>query len=427
MRSKKLSLGLAMVLAMFVVATLMTATLAAAQTERVLHTFGSNSKGGVDPADSLIFDSSGNLYGIANSGGTDDEGIAYELSPKSGGGWTEHVLYSFLRNGLDGENPDSGLIFDSAGNLYGVTDSGGPDGVGTAYELSPPVPPATQWTEKVLYSFLNNGIDGQNPANNLVMDSAGNLYGTCGFGGADVVGVAFELSPTESGEWTETLLHTFHDVGGGDGSDPRSGLILDSAGNLYGSTLFGGTLGGGTVYELSPSTGGSWTETILYNFANDNTDGGFPSGGSLIFDSTGNLYGATTAGGPTSGGTVFKLSHSGGRWTEKVLHYFNSQNGTDGFNPFGSLTFDSAGNLYGTTLTGGTGSCPGTQNECGILYELRPATGLWIEKILHDFTQNGTDGYFPVGGVTPGPAGSFYGTTYYGGAFNEGTVFTVKP
>ncbi|HWY23005.1 MAG TPA: choice-of-anchor tandem repeat GloVer-containing protein [Candidatus Acidoferrum sp.] len=429
MRNKQVSLGLAAVLALFTISTLTTATYAAAQSEKVLHSFGSNSKFGVGPSSSLIFDASGNLYGTTVNGGTDNIGTAYELSPKIGGGWTEKLLYSFAKNGTDGQNPAGGLIFDSAGNLYGTTDIGGTDGVGTVFELSPPVPPATTWTEKVLYSFLNNSTDGQNPANSLVMDSAGNLYGTTGSGGVFVVGTAFELRPTAGGGWTETVLHSFHQTaGGGDGSDPRSGLILDSAGNLYGTTLFGGALGGGTVYQLSPSTGGTWTETILYSFANDKVDGGLPSGGSLILDAAGNLYGTTTAGGPAGGGTVFRLSpSSGGVWKEKVLHYFLAQSSSDGSNPFGSLTLDSAGNLYGTTLVGGTGTCPGTQQACGIVYELRPTAGLWIEKILHNFNENGSDGYFPEGGVVLGSGGSLYGNTYYGGTFNEGTVFVVKP
>jgi uncharacterized repeat protein (TIGR03803 family) len=424
MQSKKLSLGLAVVLAMFVLAALTTAPRAAAQTEKVLHSFGSNSRNGFGPGSSLTLDSAGNLYGTTVNGGA-KVGTVYELSPKSGAVYTEKVLFSFT--GLDGESPEGGVIFDSAGNLYGTTNAGGANSVGAVFELMPPVPPSTKWTEKVLYSFLNNVVDGRNPGDNLAFDGAGNLYGVTFFGGAYGVGAVFELSPTEGGDWVETLPHSFNpNVSIGDGTDPRSSLTVDSAGNLYGTTLFGGSLGNGTVYELSPSSGGTWTETILYNFANDDTDGGLPAGG-LSFDSSGNLYGTTTAGGTSSGGTVFKLTpSSGGSWSETVLYYF-SNSSHDGSYPYGNVTFDSAGDLYGTTLQGGTGTGCTNTSSCGVVYELKPTSGLWAERVIHNFTNNGNDGYYPEAGVTIGSGGILYGTTYYGGTSDEGTVFSLKP
>jgi uncharacterized repeat protein (TIGR03803 family) len=428
MRNKNVSLGLAAALAMFAIPTLMTATPAAAQAEKVLHSFGANSKGGFGPASSLTLDSAGNLYGTTFNGGNALRGTVYELSPKSGGVYTEKVLYSFSASGGDAQDPEDGLIFDSAGNLYGAAGSGGSNQAGAVFELSPPVPPSTQWTEKLVYSFLNNSVDGRNPAYNLISDSAGNLYGITLFGGAYGFGTVFELSPTAGGGWIETVLHSFDpNVSLGDGTDPRSGLTLDSAGKLYGTTRFGGSLGSGTVYKLTPSSGGTWTETILYNFANNSKDGGLPVGG-VIFDSSGNLYGTTTGGGPKGGGTVFKLTpSSGGSWTEAILHYFLFKNSSDGSYPYGNLTFDSVGDLYGTTLSGGTGvNCTNTVS-CGVVYELRPASGLWSERLVHNFTNNGTDGYYPEAGVIFGSGGSLYGTTYYGGTSGEGTVFTIKP
>jgi uncharacterized repeat protein (TIGR03803 family) len=155
-------------------------------------------------------------------------------------------------------------------------------------------------------------------------------------------------------------------------------------------------------------------------------DGGLPAGG-LTFDASGNLYGTTTQGGPKSGGTVFKLTHSsGGSWTEKVLYYFLNGNSSDGYNPICNLIFDAAGDIYGTTLIGGTGTCTKT-GGCGIVFELKPASGLWSEKVLHDFNDNGSDGYYPEAGVIGGAGGNLYGSTFYGGSFDSGTVYTVKP
>ena len=261
MRSKKLSLELTVALAVFTTAMLMTGTPAAAQTEKVLHNFGSNTKARVGPASNLIFDSAGNLYGTTVDGGNDDVGTAFELIPVTGGGWAQKVLYSFAKNGADGQGPEGGLVFDSAGNLYGTTAAGGANGVGTVFELTPPVPPSTQWTEQVLYSFLDNNMDGQNPTDSLIFDPADNLYGITLEGGRYAVGTVFELSPATSGGWTEAVVHSFSpNINGEDGYDPRSGLTIDSSGNLYGTTLFGGSLGGGTVFEFTPSTGGAWTD-----------------------------------------------------------------------------------------------------------------------------------------------------------------------
>jgi uncharacterized repeat protein (TIGR03803 family) len=210
--------------------------------------------------------------------------------------------------------------------------------------------------EKVLYNF-GNGTDGVAPQAGLVMDAAGNLYGTTYNGGTYNYGTVFELTPAAGGGWTEMVLHNFNNDGV-DGAYPHAGLIFDAAGNLYGTTHSGGTHNAscsndcGTVFELTPSAGGTWTEKVLYDFYSIRTDGAFPAS-SLIFDGAGNLYGTTIFGGASGAGngTVFELTPAaGGGWTERVLYSF----GADGIWPYAGLIFDAAGNLYGTTSFGGT-------------------------------------------------------------------------
>jgi len=203
----------------------------------------------------------------------------------------------------------------------------------------------TNWTEKVLHSFHRNGTDGYTPQASLIFDAAGNLYGTTVDGGTYRGGTVFELTPQAGGGWTETVLHSFH-RNGTDGASPYAGLVLDAAGNLYGTTVDGGTYGRGAVFELTPEAGGGWTEQVLHNFGNG-TDGAFPYAG-LVLDAAGNLYGTTCQGGTHGRGAVFELTpQAGGGWTDKVLHSFDP---TDGYYPEAGLIFDAAGNLYGTTL-----------------------------------------------------------------------------
>jgi len=430
MRGNKLSVAQATVVAILIAGPLM--SIPVASQELVLHNFGNNTKSGTAPVGQLVFDADGNLYGTTQGGGAGGVGMVFELTPIPGGGWSEKGLHSFAKNNTDGQLPGGGpLIFDPAGNLYGTTESGGTDGVGTVFELSPPTPPSTDWTEKVIYSFSNNNVDGQDPVVGLVRDSAGNLYGTTLSGGTGLSGTVFELTPTTGGGWTESLLHTFSAKGTtGDGRGGRSSLTLDSAGNLYGTTDFGGAQDEGTVYELSPSTGGTWTETVLYSFLTYQTDAWFPTGG-VTLDSAGNLYGATAAGGPGQGGAVYELTPSRtGSWSEKLLYAFDYRNKSDGTNPICNLIFDSAGNLYGTTFSGGSTTCI---SGCGIVFELKPTGSGWIERVLHNFVDNGVDGYSPAAGVTLDPAGNLYGITPYGGTFggpndqiNGGTVFEIR-
>ncbi|HWY21469.1 MAG TPA: choice-of-anchor tandem repeat GloVer-containing protein [Candidatus Acidoferrum sp.] len=394
-----------MTLTIFTVALLATCRPALAQQETILHSFNPKGGDGINPSACLILDAAGDLYGTTVSGGTYGRGTAFELIPKAGGGWTEKVLHSFIPNGKDAVNPSAGLIFDSAGNLYGTAEGGGTYGHGAVFELIPR--PRGGWAEKVLYSFFDSGIDGAVPAAGLILDSAGNLFGTTAFD------TAFELTPTASGQWKETILHEFGI--GTDGAEPYGGLVFDAAGNLYGTTFLGGAHNAGTVFELTPAPGGGWTETVLYSFSlNAFSGGAYPMAG-LVRDAAGNLYGTTN-----NNSTVFELTlTAGGNWTETVLHSFSS-NGIDGYAPMAGVIFDTAGNLYGTTTSGGL-------YLYGTVFELTPAAGgIWTETLLHDFG-NGTDGSDPRAGLIFDAAGNLYGTTYNGGAYNGGTVFQIKP
>jgi uncharacterized repeat protein (TIGR03803 family) len=268
----------------------------------------------------------------------------------------------------------------------------------------------------------------------LTFDAAGNLYGTTQEGGSYDGGTIFELTPGAGGKWTEKVLHSFGN--GTDGRFPLTSLIFDPDGNLYGTTYLGGVNGdSGTAFELSPGTGGAWTEMVLYNFCaiSGCVDGQYPGAG-LIFDSTGNLYGTTFEGG-TGGyggyGTAFELSPSGGgTWIEKVLHSFNDiQNSSEGFYPWDGLVIDSAGYLYGTTARGGADRSFNCfyNAGCGTVFELTPeANGKWKEKVLHSFTDNGSDGYGTEANLVFDAAGDLFGTTEYGGVYDDGTIFKLK-
>src|ERR1019366_2789841 len=264
-----------------------------------------------------------------------------------------------------------------------------------------------------------NGTDGNYPYAGLIFDAAGNLYGTTVQGGTYNYGTVFELTPAAGGGWTEKVLHNFN-YNGTDGAYPYAGLIFDAVGNLYGTTDGGGTYSYGTGFEVTPEAGGVWTEKVLHNFNYNGTDGANPYAG-LIFDVVGNLYGTTQGGGTYSYGTVFELTPAaGGVWTEKVLHNFNN-NGTDGAYPYAGLIFDAARNLYGTTEVGGT-------HNDGTVFELTPAGGgSWTEKVLHNFNNNGTDGADPRAGLIFDAAGNLYGTTYVGDTYNYGAVFELTP
>jgi len=368
---------------------------------------------GSDPATRLTFDSAGNAYGTTAAGGDFDLGAVFQIAPDG----TQTTLYSFA-GGNDGSDPHGGVTLDSAGNLYGTAVAGGSggscagDGCGVVFKL---MPVGGTWLETTLYSF-RGGSDGFGPGSGLVFDAAGNLFGTTPDGGKHSAGVVFELSPGARG-WKQKVIHAF--TGGNDGATGSLGLLLfDGAGNLYGIAEQGGAHGAGTVYKLSPSPRGVWQQTTLYAFKGM-PDAGFPFGG-LNWDAAGNLYGTTYFGGNSGMGSVFQLSPGpNGTWQENVL--YNFQGGTDGSLPTSTLIFDAAGNLFGTTSTGGRPSC-----DCGTVFKLTLSGGSWNEKIVHFFGK-GTDGYSPNYGLTFDPAGNLNGTTPAGGTGRHGMIFRLTP
>jgi uncharacterized repeat protein (TIGR03803 family) len=369
---------------------------AQAQSYRVLYTFNLGLYGS-GPYWGVIQDAEGNLYGTTSGGGPADRGVVFELSTTDSatelygftaadgagpaalirdpdgtffgntyyGGYgvgtvyelsgtgVETVLHGF-KGGADGAYPQSPLVQDPKGNLYGTTFSyGGPAAAGTVFEIS------NTGKFSVLYTFAG-GADGFRPSAGLVRDSEGNLYGTTAGGGAHGEGAVFKLSSTGQ----ESVLYSFK--GGTDGENPAAPLIRDAEGNLYGTTEYGGTgsLGCGTVFRVS-NTG---KETVLHRFIGTITDGCSPTAG-LVHDAQGNLYGTTFTGGQYGAGTIFEVSVRG---EETILYTFTG--GTDGGQPLAGLIQDAEGNLYGTTQYGGYAPCGSVADTsgCGVVFKLTP-------------------------------------------------------
>jgi uncharacterized repeat protein (TIGR03803 family) len=415
--------------------TLATHGRAFAATESVLHSFTGAPGDGYGPHD-LVKDGSGNLYGTTLSGGTNNRGSVFEMTP-IGSGWFESIIWDF-GGGTDGSQPQSQLILDSAGNLYGTTVSGGRYNLGTVFELSFN---GSTWSETVLWDFGNVTGDGSGPLRGVTIDPSGNLYGTTSAGGASGKGTVFELSPVGGGLWNETILLSF--AGVSDGAAPRGGVLRDPAGNLFGTAQQGGTYNSGTAFELSPPAvgGNPWTEKVLWAFGSG-TDGRGP-GAELISDSSGNLYGTTWDGGtydchcPNNfGGTIFKLTPPASpsvKWTEAVIWSLGGSSSTgsgknkvtvvDGQLPWASsLLLGSSGNLYGTAMKGGA-------HGYGIAFKLTPpsAGSTWTETILWAFS-GGLDGKSPQTGLTRiDTSSALYGSTNNGGSNQDGTVFKITP
>ncbi len=401
-------------IAMAIVAalTLTGAYMAQAQTFSVIHTF----TGGMDgaaPEAGLTLDAAGNLYGTASAGGNGFSGAVYKLTHR-GTGWTFSPLYNFA-GGDDGATPIARVIFGPNGTLYGTTsDQGMGEGVvGTVFNLGPPATVCKAvmcpWNEKVLYRFTGSGSDGFIPGyGDLLFDHSGNIYGTTINGGTNSKGTVFELTPSGGG-WTESILFN---MAASSGIYPYNGVIFDQAGNLYGTSYEGGIMSSfGSIYKLTVS-GSEWTQSTLYSLQ-EATDGSYPYAG-VIFDQAGNLYGTTSFNGPDGAGTVFEMSPSNGGWMYNVLYSFAGSEG-----PYGGVTMDAAGNLYGTTFAGGA-------NQHGSVYKLTRSGGGWTFTDLYDFT-GGNDGQGPYGTVTIDANGNLYGTTSHNGALGYGTIWEIMP
>jgi len=405
---------------LIMLATLLLASGAGAQSKyKTLHSF---TGGGADeqPLAGLIFDSAGNLYGTT-SGGDHGTGTVFKLTPNSDGSWTENVLYDFGGGGA----PQAGLIFDADGNLYSTTYDGGPTGLGTVFKLTRNSDGT--WAESVLYSFCSrsNCVDGRSVYAGVIFDHAANLYGTTWLGGAGGQGTVFKLTRHSNGSWTESVIHSFD---GRDGANPGASLIFDLTGNLYGTTYMGGSSGMGVVFQLAPKSDGTWKESVIHSFGG--MDGALPYA-SLVFDQSGNLYGTTTSGGGCnvggSGcGVVFQLTpNADGRWKEKVLHRFTAA--PDGAFPWTGLSFDHSGNLYGTAAGGGDPThCSDYFFGCGVVFKLTPnLKGGWRETVLHQFRDH--PGAKPFGGLIFDTAGNLYGTTNGDNTTTFGSVFEITP
>jgi uncharacterized repeat protein (TIGR03803 family) len=428
---------------MAVLAAAVPARADAPSTLTTLFSFTGGSDGG-DPVASLISDNTGALYGTTAAGGSAHKGTVFKLTPPStaGGLWTETVLYSFRGFGSslednDGEYPEAGLISDSTGALYGTTFAGGYDGYGTVFKLAPPSTPGGAWTESVLCSIRHSCGGSGYPHAGLTIDSSGALYGTTT--SFESVSSIFKVTPpsTPGGSWTGSSVYHLNDY---QGPGVYAGLIFDSSGALYGTDsedivipsscppdIF---VGCGIVFKLTPPSipGGTWTESTLHTF--NRSDGASPEA-SLISDSTGALYGTTSSGGNgscNSGlgcGVVFKLTPPSTPGGTWTERVLHSFSGSDGAHPVAGLISDSTGALYGTTFSGGNASC-NSGLGCGVVFKLTPPAtpgGTWTERTLYSFS--GSDGANPMAGLISDSAGVLYGTTSEGGVHDAGTVFKL--
>lgn len=417
------------------------APLLKAQTLNVLYEFTGGDDGG-SPFSGLTKGPQGSFYGTTLSGGYRSSdcvdagcGTLFQLS-KSASGWDYSVLHTFM-GGSDGAGPWARVVFGPAGTLFGTTSSGGDlsqgcnvngdQGCGTVFNLVPPkpVPPnavqhgyaTASVPATVIYTF-HAGDDGGVPGlGDLIFDPAGNIYGTTAWGGSSEWGVVYELSPSGQA-WTEQALYGF--TGGADGGEPYGGVVRDARGNLYGGNFTGGDFSCesgtcGVIYQLVPSAGG-WTDNTIFTFHDfgDTGVGATPVGG-LILDRFGNLYGSTVYGGSYNGGTVFVMQPQQNGWSLTVL--CNLPNADGG--PYASLTMDASGDLYGTTFGDGA-------FQAGTVFKVTQSQDGWTCSTLHDFT-GGSDGGFPASNVNIDAQGNLYGTASAGGAYGQGVIWEITP
>ncbi len=415
---------------LLLVLSIFAVTAAGAQTFTVIHNF-TNGGDGANPSGSIAIDRAGNLYGTSSGGRNNGTGVVFKLS-HAGSGWIFTPLHTFSLGEGNGPlgvslGPDGNLY--GATEQAGGGGSCGGSGCGTVFKVSPPATRCASvlcpWVATVLYRF-SGGATGGNPQSGVVLDRSGNIYGVAPYGytGGNCLqyegcGLVYEVSRS-GGQWIETVLYQF--TGEGDGLIPYGPLAIDSSGNLYGPTKFGGAGNSGTVYKLTPS-GSGWTKSILYSFGGCCETGIFPTAG-VILDSSGNLYGTTLHGGNSNCsegcGSVFSLTSTDGTWAYNELYDFTGANG-DAY-PQTPLVRDAAGNLYGTTF-GGVGSN-------GNVFKVAPSNGGWTYTSLHDFT-GGADGSLPYGNVVIDANGNLYGTAEFGGtgcvSSGCGVVWEITP
>jgi len=316
--------------------------------ESVIYSFTSGPDGG-QPYNGVTLDAQGNLYGSAVTGGTGQAceggcGVVYKLT-KTGATWTQSVLYNFT-GGEDGSGPGAGLSFDRAGNLYGMAPTAGAFGLGVIYKLTPNG--AGGWTQTVIHAFTG-GDDGATGSAGRILVSSGRLYGVATVGGVHGKGTVFRLNPVPGGGWSFETLYAFQ--GMPDGALPYGAVVRDGAGHLYGTTYYEGAHDHGAIYELTPTPSGPWNESIIYSFQGG-ADGGHPVS-HLNFDASGNLYGTTSEGGDPgcSCGTVFKLAKVGRTWQLETVHAFTGN--PDGANAYNGMVWGMGGKLYGAAVLGG--------------------------------------------------------------------------
>ena len=319
-----------------------------ASTTEIIYSFAGDEDGEYTDTDVAI-DAAGNLFGSSVLGGDFGGGTVWQLSPV-GGSWVHTVLYSFT-GGADGGEPYKGVTLDAAGNVYGTAVTGGSGscegGCGVTYKLTKS---GTTWTYNVIHAFTG-GADGSGPGARVTVNTNGDVYGMTPTGGANGLGTIYALHPKPNGSWATKVIHTF--TGGADGSTGSAGKMILRGGHLYGAATTGGVNGAGTIFEMTPTQTGEWDFKTIYSFKGE-PDGVFPYGG-LLFDGGGNIYGTTYYGGANDVGAVYRLSPDGvGEWNERLLYSFGT--GSDGNSSISNLVFDSSGNLYGTTSEGGSGS-----------------------------------------------------------------------
>jgi uncharacterized repeat protein (TIGR03803 family) len=379
--------------------------------ERVLYNFrGTPAGDGENPYGALLPGPDGTLYGTTTQGGTVTAqcpygcGTVFALTP-SGSGYSETVLYRF-QGGSDGWYPESALIADTAGALYGTTTLGGTNDKGTVFKNTAA---GSGYSESVLHVF--GAGDGALPEAGLLLSANGALFGTTMQGGANGKGIAYELMPSGSG-YAYTIVYAFGSYPG-DGTAPYAPLIADQTGALYSTTEFGGSAGFGSVFKLTPARSG-YAESLLYSFQGGR-DGAGPFGG-LLADSEGSLFGTTPNGGAHGQGTVYALTPSRSGYRENVLHSFRI--GIDATNPEATLV-TSGGSIYGTT--------PGINRGRGAIFSLTPVGGKFVEREVYRFPDGGRRGANPVGGLIADAQGNLYGPAVFGGSKGFGAIYEFSP